>query len=198
MPRLVDHDQRRAEIIDAMWDVVDAQGAAAVSVRTVAAAAGMSKTNISHYFPTIGQLVGQAVAQTVSGVAAQAEKLDLDNCTVDIATQALLVLIPTTAIRRRQADVWLMLLSRHDDDPSLQPVLRELNSAVRAGISTLLQALADNGLIDGSRDIEEESAVLHAVVDGLSLQTLADRKFMPVATVKRIVGRHLEQLVVPI
>lgn len=48
VPKIVDHDQRRAYLLDALWRVVASQGAAAVTVRSVAAEAGVSKSNVGH------------------------------------------------------------------------------------------------------------------------------------------------------
>lgn len=198
MPKVVDHDQRRREIADGLWAVVEEQGAGAVSVRTVAAKIGMSKTNLSHYFPTFGQLVGFAVAETIADVEAAAESLDLSDCDPQTATRAAMLLIPTTAKRRRQSDVWLMLLGQHDTDPTLAPVLRQLNESVRAGVQRLLQLMADQGHLHPSRDIAQEAAQLHALIDGLSVQTVADRPFMPTAEIKRIVANYFNQLSVPV
>ncbi|MDQ1250665.1 MAG: hypothetical protein QG597_5044, partial [Actinomycetota bacterium] len=50
MPKIVDHEARRREIVEAMWRIVQREGFAAVSVRSVAAEAGLSKASISHYF----------------------------------------------------------------------------------------------------------------------------------------------------
>ena len=50
MPKIVDHDKRRQLIIDGMWKIVQRDGFDAVSVRSVAAEEGLSKSTIAHYF----------------------------------------------------------------------------------------------------------------------------------------------------
>ena len=44
MPKIVDHDARRSLIIYALWRVVARDGASAVSVRSVASEAGVSRS----------------------------------------------------------------------------------------------------------------------------------------------------------
>ena len=50
MPKVVDHDQRRAEIIGALWEVIGERGTEGASLMTVARAAGVSVGRIQHYF----------------------------------------------------------------------------------------------------------------------------------------------------
>src|SRR5919198_1840349 len=50
MPRIVDHEQRRAEVAAAVWRIVSRDGLEAATVRRVAAETGMSTSVVSHYF----------------------------------------------------------------------------------------------------------------------------------------------------
>src|SRR5882724_706451 len=51
MPKIVDHDARRAEIVDAVWRVISRDGIAAATTRNIAEEAGCSNGVLSHYFP---------------------------------------------------------------------------------------------------------------------------------------------------
>lgn len=198
MPKIVDHDARRREIVDAMWRVVERDGFAAVSVRSVAAEAGLSKASISHYFSKQSDVLVFAVEENIGSVTNELVQLDLDHCDVDIAVEALMIVIPTTAERRRQAQVWLALLSKQNLDPASTRALTHLNITVRVGIMVVLRALKSKGLVAPDRDILTECARLHAFVDGLSLQTLTDPSLMPTAQVRRLVRSHLEDLARPL
>src|SRR5690606_5279156 len=57
MPRIVDHAERRAQIVMALWMVIAERGIEGVSLRTVAAAADVSMGRIQHYFGTKEALV---------------------------------------------------------------------------------------------------------------------------------------------
>lgn len=50
MPKIVDHDERRELYLDAMFRVIERDGADALSIRSVAAEAGGSKSSIANYF----------------------------------------------------------------------------------------------------------------------------------------------------
>ena len=60
MPKLIDHDSRREEIAEATWRVIHAQGISGVSIRTVAAEAGISTGSVRHVFPSKTDLLVDA------------------------------------------------------------------------------------------------------------------------------------------
>jgi DNA-binding transcriptional regulator YbjK len=57
MPRTVDHDARRADLAAAVWRLVAHGGVEAVSLRSVAAEAGVSMGRVQYYFPTKDDLL---------------------------------------------------------------------------------------------------------------------------------------------
>ncbi len=197
MPKVVDHDQRRTELLAALWRVVDRDGAQHVSVRTVAAEAGVSKTSVGYYFASQGALLATALEQSVETVTVRILAMDLLECDVDTATDALLVLIPQDPQRRRHAEVWLQLLTLVHSDPSIGPVLKSLNAAVRDGIVVLLTALANQGLVSTDRDLEQEAVALHALIDGFSVHTLTDRRLDSRKQIRATVRAAVDSLASP-
>lgn len=61
MPRQVDHATRRAELAAAVWSLVARGGLEAVSLRSVAAEAGVSMGRVQHYFATKDDLLLDAL-----------------------------------------------------------------------------------------------------------------------------------------
>ncbi|WP_433380766.1 TetR/AcrR family transcriptional regulator [Actinoplanes sp. CA-142083] len=62
MPKKVDHQARRTLIADALMQVAAEQGLEAVSLRHVAAAAGVSAGMVQHYFRTKDEMMAFALA----------------------------------------------------------------------------------------------------------------------------------------
>lgn len=52
MPKLINHEERKQEIAHAVWKVLAREGVRGVSVRTVAAEAGISTGSLRHVFPS--------------------------------------------------------------------------------------------------------------------------------------------------
>lgn len=198
MPKIVDWDERRAHIISAMWAVAARDGVEAVSVRAVAREAGMSKTGLGHYFPTQGKLLAMAVEQVIEATRDRILELDLLACDVPIATDALAAMIPDSEERRRQSRVWLHLMVGGHTDPDLAEVLHHLNAVVRDGIHAVLEALAARGFVADGRDLGDEAAALHALIDGLSLHVLSDPGLDSAGGIHEILRAQLEQLRAPV
>ena len=196
MPKIVDHDARRQAIVEAMWRVVLRDGFAAVSVRSVAAEAEMSKTMIGHYFAKQADVLALAVEQTIDSVTEQIDADDLDELTLDRAVSIVLTMIPTTKRRRQEASVWLALLAESERDPDLRPVLSHLNASVLDGARQLLDGMRSSGLLARRRDVELEARRLHALIDGLSLQSLTDPGSARPKVVRSVVTDHLAGLAV--
>lgn len=60
MPRLVDHTQKRLEILRATWELIATRGVAAATMREIAAASGYANGALSHYFRDKQQLLEAA------------------------------------------------------------------------------------------------------------------------------------------
>src|SRR4029450_11592721 len=57
MPKLVDPDQRRSELAQAVWTVIRRDGLQRASVRNVAREAGLSMGSLRHYFASQSELL---------------------------------------------------------------------------------------------------------------------------------------------
>ena len=181
-------------IVDAMWRVVQREGFKAVSVRSVAAGAGLSKSTIAQYFGSQDQVLALAVQQQIDAASSELNALDVERCTPEVARKALQIAIPTTAKQRRQSQVWLALLEQHGSSPEVADALATMNKSVRNGIRAVLANLATNGHVGAGRDLDEEAAKLHAVVDGLSLQSLTDPKSAPPKLVTQVIAAVVADL----
>lgn len=60
MPKLVDHDVRRREIIEVVWRLVATRGIEAMSMRTIAEEAGYANGVLSYYFVNKDDVIRQA------------------------------------------------------------------------------------------------------------------------------------------
>ncbi|MCO8274249.1 TetR/AcrR family transcriptional regulator [Actinoplanes sp. TRM 88003] len=71
MPKIVDHDQRRGEIVDAYLSVVGRDGPAAASSRAIAAELGVGAGALWHYFDSLDAVVAAACRQVLVGTDAR-------------------------------------------------------------------------------------------------------------------------------
>lgn len=198
MPKIVDHDERRQEFVAALWRIVEHHGSAAVSIRSVADEAGVSKSNIAYYFPTMVDLLAAAVDEVVAHAQTRAAQLEQEDLDIDKAAKLVMLAIPDTPMRRRQAQVWIKLVTEYDGDTHVSTLLNDFNKRVRAGLLAMLKLFDASGLVSKDRKLNIEAVRLHALIDGLSLQTMSDEKFMPPSLIRSVVAQHLTELAHPV
>jgi DNA-binding transcriptional regulator YbjK len=197
VPKIVDHDERRRIIVEALWRVVARDGAHEVSVRPVAAEAGMPKSSIGHYVGTMPHLLGLAVDQLVQENTDFIVSLDLLDLDADKVAEVLCTLVPVSERRRHMSGVWMLLAAQAGADPEFAEVLHRLNASVSDGLADLLRGMRQRCLFDSSRDIDVEVRRLHALIDGLALQCMTDPGLRSETDVRAILGVEVARLAEP-
>jgi AcrR family transcriptional regulator len=188
VPRLVDHDARRAEIADAVWRVVRREGIEGASVRRVAAEAGCSTGSLRHYFATQSELVAFAMELVVRRVTERVVALRPTGPPVRRAVAYLEVTIPLDDERRAEMQVWLAFTARALVDPALAELRDRAHADLRGLCAGVVRALGV------TRDVPAEAERLHALVDGLALHAVVDPRTTTPRRVRTLLRRHLEAL----
>lgn len=197
MPKIVDHDERRRVIVEALWRVIARDGAHEVSVRHVAKEAGMPKSSIAHYVGTMPQLLGLAVDQLVEINTDYLMSLDLLELDVDKVTETLYTLVPVTPERRHRSGVWLLLIAQSGADPQFAEVLHRLNASVDEGLREIVAGMARQGMLHTTRDVDAEVRRIHALIDGLAIQALTDPALRSESDVRAILRAEVIALSEP-
>lgn len=169
MPRLIDHDERQQHIAEAVWRVIRRDGVSAVSVREVAAEAELSAGSLRHIFASKAELL--AYSMQLVHVRAR-DRIGAHLQITDPRERALAVLgetLPLDETRRCEMEVNLALISEAPAHPSLREIALSAHDALRFACTGVLTSLANNGLVDSSRDIGAEALRLHALIDGLAM-----------------------------
>ena len=187
MPKVVDHDARKAELAGAVWAVVRREGIERASMRTVAAEAGCSAGSLRHYFPTHSELLAFALQVVMDRIGARLVALDRDPEPRRAARQILHELLPLDDERRAENEVWLAFTARALVDPSLREIHAGVDETLRRTWTGIAEALA----LDGP---ELEGERLHALVDGLCVHAARGGERLPAGRIRAVVDRHLDSL----
>ncbi|WP_406674919.1 TetR/AcrR family transcriptional regulator [Nonomuraea sp. N2-4H] len=186
MPKIVDHAQRRDELVRAVWEVISREGIEGATVRKVAEAAGVSVGGLRHYFDSqrgllafAAQAVGRSVAARIAG------HLHADLPGPERARLMLEELLPLDGNRRVEVDVWLACLVRSRIDESLADLHRNAWAAERHICRLAIASCQDLPAPEIGQEftdtgLERRAARLHVFIDGLTLQTATyPRNFTP-------------------
>ncbi|MEU7856555.1 TetR/AcrR family transcriptional regulator [Nonomuraea sp. NPDC049141] len=172
MPKIVDHDERRREVLSAARRVIVRDGIDAATTRAIAKEAGYSNGVLAHYFADKDEILLSALRQShqrirerltrkiegVTGLAALRELL-LDN-------------LPLDAERTQETRLEVSFWSRSLASEHLAEVQRAEAAELRTAVRRLLGEARVAGELATDENLDDVAERLLALVDGLSLHLL--------------------------
>jgi len=192
---LIDQDSRRHEVAHAVWRIVLRDGVSAVSIRDVAAEAGLAVGSVRHVFGSKAELLEYSMAlvheQTRDRVAAHFAIKDPRK----FAEAVLAELLPLDDQRRTEMAVNMAVVAESPSHPGLRRVALDAQQAVSEACVAVLTRLRHDDLIRPGADMAYEAERLHALVDGLALHALtAERKDLRPKAILAVLRAHLAEL----
>jgi AcrR family transcriptional regulator len=194
VPKIVDHEQRRQELGQAVWRVIRRDGIDQASVRTVAKEAGWSPGALRHYFASQSELLAFAMRLVVERVEDRVAALDSAPTPHRAVEQVLHELLPLDDERRAENEVWLAFTARALIDPQLRAQHNEVHDALHRACVSALEALAVHAPPHASPATALQAERLHALIDGLAVHTAVRPDLMPPQRIVAVLRLHLHAL----
>lgn len=178
MPKVVDHEQRRRELVTATWAVIAEEGIEAATIRRIAEAAGCTTGRITHYFDAKDDIlvaalraVHLAAASRMAAAIAAGHNRD----PVDALRSVLQEALPLDAQRRIEWRVWLAFWSRAASEQTLREEQAHRYAEWRSLLTSLVGALEpERAPAAMTVDVD----LLAATIDGLGVQAVLEpRRF---------------------
>ena len=192
VPKVVDHEERRRLVAEAVWRIARREGLEAASVRNVAAEAGLSPGAMRHYFDGQADLQRAAMETLLARVQTRVAALDTEGPPAEATARILLELLPLDEERQAEAEIWFAFATGARRDPALRALADASAEELRELVAGIVAVLLGEG---ADADVREtETARLHALVDGLALRAVQRPGAVPPARMRAAVERHLAQL----
>lgn len=173
MPKIVDHDQRRAELGAAVRRVVARSGVDGATVRAVATEAGWSMGALRYYFGTQSELLDFAVGASLADIPARLRRL-LDEMPPGPARAQAFIeeMLPLDETRLAEARVYLAFMARVRTDDG-HPGLAEQSwhgerHVCGMAIADVTGAAPPTEVGQVPAHLEDEVNSLQVFVDGLT------------------------------
>lgn len=197
MPKIVDHDARKAALVAAVWRVIARSGMNTATVRSVASEAGVSPSSLRHYFSDQGELLMFAAHAMTARIVERLEGHPVDGDGLTRAQRVLEEMLPLDDDRTVEVTVWLEALSRARFDDRLSTLKtagwfgeRYLCRVAWAHLKGIDLPQSPDATFDAEDD-ERSAAQLHTFIDGLTLQALTFRDQLPPSAVVDLVREYL-------
>jgi TetR/AcrR family transcriptional repressor of bet genes len=184
VPKHADPVERRRQVVDALYRVVDAEGLDAASLPRIARELGATTGLLQKYFRSKDELLLFAQDQLVEELTANVQAvLNREGSLQDRLHDALcaIALIDDAA----RARVWLAFAARAVANPVLLQRHVEGAREIRDLCRHVLEAAGHDG---------GEAVGLAALVDGVTTQRALEPDVMTVEVAKRVISGHLAKI----
>lgn len=192
MPKIVDHDQRRAHIGVLVLQAIAKYGIHKATVRTIAREGGFTSGLLSHYFTNKRDMVDFAFGAVADAVFERIEQRTLLAHTPFEKLQIVLEELLPTQPGSVEAVVPISFWGQAIHDETLQPHFIERYKLWREYLSKPFEEARALDLLRPDVSIEDEVNLLIAVADGLLVSWTLDPDKFNLKTKQRLIASVLD------
>ena len=194
MPKVVDHDAQRVKFAEAAMSLIAQHGLEGVTMRAVAAEAGLSYGSLFHYFSSKDELLMHAVRHSTTLQTNRINKFTSQYSGLKALEH---LLCDDAIINESSRDdwiVWLTFLYKAAMQTSFAEAYAELIDGWQARIVRLLEDAQQAGEIRSELDVDFEAVAIWAYSAGISQLSLLHPEMLPVPLQKRLISAYLDKL----
>ena len=192
MPKIVDHEERRRELAEAVWRVILRDGVEGISLREVSAESGWSTGALRHYFGTKEELLASAARLLEERVIRRLEGRPRGLTPREAVRAALCEVLPLDDERRTEGTIWFAYASRSLVDRRIAEEHEIVFEGVRKLCTVITHEMAEIGQLDPDLDPGREAGRLHALVDGLAVHGLLGQ--IDESEILAVLDAHLDEI----
>jgi AcrR family transcriptional regulator len=201
VPKIVDAEARRLEVVQAVFRIIASDGLERASLREVADEAGLAVGSVRHYFASsdellvfsfgavIDRIAGRLEAALTSVEEASPESPEQHNAVLNLLGQFL----PLDEELAVDACVWMAFRHAARIKPVLADEAERSHRAVAAIVGRLIMILSPGGA-DAQQTLVTEAERLLATMDGLCMHALLQPEWMTAEMCSDVLTAHLRSL----
>ena len=197
MPKIVDWEARKDEILEATWRVIARDGLSKTTVRAIAREADCSQGILSHYFDDKMDILASALLLSHRRVRERTEKKVAGRTGMDALRIAMLEALPLDPERELEARIevsfWGRLLSERRLSELGEHEVDLLRTRLR---DHLVEARGAGELADGL-DLDVATQELLVLIDGVSVERVHFPASVPPERQLELLERRLASFVRP-
>jgi AcrR family transcriptional regulator len=170
MPKIVDWDARRDEILSATWRVIARDGIAGATIRAIAREANCSRGILAHYFDDKADILGSALVMSHRRVVARMEARAAGLTGLDALRVIMLEALPLDEQRDLEAQIEISFWGRALGNPGLRRLQHAEFDRFAERLRTHLAEAESRGELRDGVDLALASHQLLVLIDGLSAE----------------------------
>lgn len=192
MPKIVDHEERKELIAQAMWRVILDKGMEGATVRNIAEEAGLSLGALRHYFSTQDDLLVYAMTLVQERATERIEAVAKQPLPPKEMVLAILhEIVPLTEETRAEMEVWFAFIAYVNHRKDELPIPEE---GVRDGVEKVIRYLYHSNLLQEGLDVELETERLYAFIDGIAIHALLAPEQLEPEKIRGTIRYHIDSI----
>ncbi|MER5324087.1 TetR/AcrR family transcriptional regulator [Streptosporangium roseum] len=198
MPKQVDHDERRRRLTEALLRIAGTRGLQAVSMREIAAEAGVSLRVVQYYFTDKQALLDSGLAELAARLDRRVRQRAAATgglSTRSVFEAVLGAILPSDEQSRLDSLAWTAYYTAALTDQALAAAALTRPDALEDFLTTRLTTAQQAGDLASDRDPRTEVATLLALANGLTAGILGRQRSHEAAIA--IIDYHLDRLFGP-
>ncbi|RLK55035.1 TetR/AcrR family transcriptional regulator [Actinokineospora cianjurensis] len=172
MPKVIDHDQRRREIVEVAKRLIAAGGFEAATMRSIVTAAGFANGALKHYFANKDGIIAATFESVLRETDTRVSTLDPSATPADALRGFVEAAMPLDEHRITSARVLLVLWEHSVANPDLARQYRELLTAWRAELTRRIAAACTQGRTPESPTVGTLADEIISVTIGANVASL--------------------------
>lgn len=194
MPKRVDHEVRRKELVQAAWRVIAARGIDDVTVREIARESGYSSGVLAHYFDGKDDLLAHALAISHEEIYRRyAAILEIPD-KAEALRAVLMDNLPLDEQRELETRIEMSFWARSLRNETLSDIQHGESEYLQELLSSLIGVCIEEGTLPEDLPTDTVVTLLAALIDGLSLHSLLYPERLPPARQTAVMDLLLQLL----
>lgn len=170
MPKLVDHEERRAEIAKVVIKTIATHGMQGTTIRSVSRTGGFSSGVLAHYFSSKESMIDFAFGAVADAIMERvAVRLASSDSGREQARAVLEEFLPLSEVHGQETSVSVSFWNEALHNPNLRPLFSDRYGRWRTLLETILRRAIETSELVPRADVEEQVDVMIAAVDGLAV-----------------------------
>jgi AcrR family transcriptional regulator len=194
MPKIVNHEERRGQVVDAARRVILREGIDAATTRAIAKEAGYSNGVLTHYFTDKDDILVSALETSHRRITERLKDKLTGQTGLAALREVLVDNLPLDHERVQETGLEIGFWGRALTNPHLLDVQQGEAGDMRYLIVSLLRSAAEAGEISTTEDLDDVAERLLALIDGLSVHRLLYPSHVPPDRLERLILRELDLL----
>jgi len=170
MPKIVDWDERRDEILSATWRVIARAGITGATIRAIAREAHCSPGILAHYFDDKADILGSALLHSHRRVGARMTEAAAGLTGLAALRTVMLEALPLDDRRDLEAQIEISFWGRALGNPDLRELQHSEFERLCSRLRGHLQEAVDLGELAPDCDLGLATHQLVVLIDGLSAE----------------------------